>query len=64
MDKAVEFAMEIIRKERAVCKTNSEKLKRDYMKSIRSSKSDLRFYCESMKISYNDVMCAARAMVT
>ncbi len=62
MDKAVEFAREILRKEGVVSRTRNDTLKRDYSKSARTDEADLRFYCESMNLSYDDVMSRAREM--
>ena len=55
MNKAVEFAKEILRKEKAVQKSESNKLKRDYNKGIASEKEELEFYCKCKKISISEV---------
>lgn len=60
MDKAVEFAREILRKERAVTVTSSKNLKRDYQKSARQDREDLRFYCDNMNLDFDRVMRMAR----
>lgn len=55
MNKAVEFAKEILRKEKAVQKSKSNKLKRDYNKGITSEKEELEFYCKCKGISVSEV---------
>lgn len=60
MDKAVDFAKEIVRKEKAVIASNSEKLKREYGKSIKSSMKELEYYCKCFKITVDEVMEKAR----
>lgn len=52
MNKALELAQEIRRKQSAVQKTKSEKLKRDYSKSIVRSIRDLKYYCKSKNLDY------------
>lgn len=52
MNKALELAQEIRRKQSAVQKTKSEKLKRDYSKSIVRSIRDLKYYCKAMNLDY------------
>lgn len=63
MNKAIEFAKEIVRKEMAISVTKSDKLKRDYSKSIKESTKDLRYYCKCRCISFEDVMKTARSLV-
>ena len=60
MNKAIEAAKEIERKQKALQKTKSDKLKSDYGKSIRRSMNELRYYCRCKGISYSEVIKAAR----
>lgn len=60
MNKAIETAKEIGRKQKALQKTKSDKLKSDYGKSIHRSIKELRFYCKCKGLNYNEVIKAAR----
>lgn len=60
MEKAVEFAREILRKEKAINETNSDKLKRDYRLSLHRDRGDLIYYCHCMGLSVRDVYREAR----
>ena len=59
MEQAVRFAREIIRKRRATNKTKSNKLKRDYNKSISQDMKDLLFYVKCHNLDMQDVWDAA-----
>lgn len=60
MDKAVEFAREILRKEKALGVTQSKKLKHDYSTSLRRDRGDLIYYCQCKGISVRDAYTKAR----
>ena len=60
MNKAVEFAKEIVRKQEALKHSTSGTLRNDYRKCIRQSLNDLRFYCECKKIDMCQVMGIAK----
>ena len=52
MNKAIELAKEIQRKQKAIQETKSDKLKRDYTKSVARSIRDLKYYCKVKKLNY------------
>lgn len=60
MEKAVEFAKEILRKEKAINVTKSDKLKRDYRASLHRDRGDLAYYCACKGLSVKDVFREAR----
>ena len=60
MEKAVEFAREILRKEKAINVTKSDKLKRDYRASLHRDRGDLLYYCHCMGLKVEDVFRLAR----
>jgi hypothetical protein len=60
MKNAVEFAQEILRKERAINVTKSDKLKRDYRTSLHRDRGDLLYYCQCHNISVREVFEIAR----
>jgi membrane-bound inhibitor of C-type lysozyme len=60
MKRAVEFAKEIMRKEKALKVTKSDKLKQDYQKSVIRDRKELCYYCHTKNISINEVFKAAR----
>ena len=53
---AITHAMEILRKEEAIRKTKSEKLKRDYSKNVKKSIKELKYYCKINGLRFMDVM--------
>lgn len=53
---AINHAMEILRKEEAIRKTKSEKLKRDYSKNVKKSIKELKYYCKMNGLRFMDVM--------
>lgn len=53
---AITHAMEILRKEAAIRKTKSEKLKRDYSKNVKKSIKELKYYCKMNGLRFMDVM--------
>lgn len=55
MEKAVEFAREILRKEKAINLTDSDKLKRDYRVSLHRDRGDLLYYCQCRGLSVKEV---------
>lgn len=55
MNEAVKFAIEIIRKREALYNTKSEKLRRDYEKSIQTDMKDLLFYVRCHRLNMTDV---------
>ena len=61
MKRAVEFAQEILRKEKAIKVTKSDKLKRDYRASLDRDRVDLIYYCHYHKLSVKEVYKTARA---
>ena len=63
MNEAVRFAKEIIRKRRALYKTKSETLRRDYEKSIQTDMADLLYYVRCHKLSMVEVWERAFAEV-
>ena len=60
MKNAVEFAQEILRKERAINVTKSDKLKRAYRTSLHRDRGDLLYYCQRHNISVREVFEIAR----
>ena len=52
MNRAIELVKEIQRKRKAIQNTKSEKLKRDYTKSITRSIRDLKYYCNAKGLDY------------
>ena len=52
MNKAIELAKEIQRKHKAIQNTKSEKLKKDYTKSIARSIRELKYYCNAQGLNY------------
>ena len=59
MKRAIELAAEIERKKAAIHKTKSEYLRRDYGKSIKRSMAELKYYCRSRGIDYDEVIRSA-----
>ena len=55
MSNAIKFAKEIYRKIKARKKTKSDKLKRDYAKSITRDYKELLYYCKVRNIPINEV---------
>ena len=53
---AITHAMEILRKEEAIRKTKSEKLKRDYSKNVKKSIKELKYYCKMNGLRFMDAM--------
>ena len=53
---AITHAMKILRKEEAIRKTKSEKLKRDYSKNVKKSIKELKYYCKMNGLRFMDVM--------
>lgn len=60
MEQAVEFAKEILRKEKAITVTKSDKLKRDYRTSVHRDRGDLLYYCKCNGLSIKEVFRLAR----
>lgn len=59
MREAVSFAREIIRKREASKKTKSEKLRRDYEKSIQRDQKELIFYAKAKGLDMKAIWEAA-----
>lgn len=59
MIEAVKFAREIIRKREASKKTKSEKLRRDYEKSIQRDQRDLVYYAQVRGLNMKAIWEAA-----
>lgn len=59
MIEAVKFAREIIRKREASKKTKSEKLRRDYEKSIQRDQRDLVYYAQARGLDMRAIWEAA-----
>ena len=55
MNEAVKFAKEIIRKRDAAYKTKSEKLRRDYEKSIQRDQRELVYYAKAKRLDMKEV---------
>lgn len=59
MNKAIEYAKDIIRKQKVLDTTTNFYVKRDYSKSIRRSAKELKYYCKAKGISYEAVFSKA-----
>lgn len=59
MNKAIEYARDIIRKQKVLDTTTNYYIKRDYNKSIRRSARELKHYCKAKGISYEVVLSKA-----
>ena len=60
MNRAVEFAREILRKENAINTTGNDSLKRDYRMSVHRDRGDLIYYCHCKGLSVKEVYRLAR----
>lgn len=58
--KAVEFAREILEKERQIAVTKSDKAKRDFRISVHKDREELVYYCACKHLSVREVMREAR----
>ena len=52
MNRAIEFAQEIRKKQEIINNTNSRHLKTDLTKCVKRSIKELKFYCKSKGINY------------
>lgn len=52
MNKAIEFAQEIRKKQEIINNTNSRYLKTDLSKSVKRSIKELKYYCKLKGINY------------
>ena len=59
MRNAVKFAEEILRKEKALQITKSDKLKHDYTASLRRDRGELLYYCKCRGLSVREVYAHA-----
>ena len=64
MNKAVEFAREMLRQSAARQKSKSKKLRRDYAKAVRNELGALVFYCQSKGIDLGEVLERAKVEET
>lgn len=60
MKQAVDFAKEILRKQKAIETSSSQKLKNDYSRSVKQDIRDLKYYCYRRNLNYEEVMKQAR----
>lgn len=60
MNRAIELANEIKRKQQAIAASNSNRLKKDYAKGIIKNKRELKDYCKFKKIDIAEVYNAMR----
>lgn len=60
MERAVEFAKEILRKEEAIQETKSDSLKRDYRIAVHRDRGELIYYCHALGLSVREVYRIAR----
>lgn len=56
MNKAIEYANEIKRKQKVVNTTDNPYLKRDYEKNIKRSIRQLRWYCKEKGLNFYYIM--------
>lgn len=57
---AVEFAREILEKERQIAITKNDKAKRDFRISVHKDREELVYYCACKHLSVREVMREAR----
>lgn len=63
MKQAVKFAREILRKEQAIGKSKSDKLKRDYRTALHREREELSYYCQCKGLSAKKVYEKAKEEV-